>query len=272
MLRFSQRKKLTPVKEVIQIDDMDDDLRNSLWNALDEILWSHQFYLSRYGAEPRIWFVGKILWDEFFKLPIDELPDTGSLILDLIREHFYQCDWAEVYDFLEAMLSIESKNYSLLEPRLNRALQRELSGYRIVAGVVTDITDPQELESLQEVIDDTRFSAVSDHFKTALELMSKRDDPDYPNSIKESISAVEGMCRIITGKPRATLGEALKALDSDTQIHPALKKGWGYLYGFTSDEGGIRHAKMGNSSIGPAEAKYFLLSCSSFVNYLKAKM
>ncbi len=31
---FSQRKGLKPVKSIIQIDSMDTDLRNSLWNAL----------------------------------------------------------------------------------------------------------------------------------------------------------------------------------------------------------------------------------------------
>jgi hypothetical protein len=34
MKLFSQRKGLKPVKSVMQVDSMDDDLRNGLWNAL----------------------------------------------------------------------------------------------------------------------------------------------------------------------------------------------------------------------------------------------
>ena len=35
MKRFSQRKGFKPVTEVIQIDSMNSELRNSLWNTLD---------------------------------------------------------------------------------------------------------------------------------------------------------------------------------------------------------------------------------------------
>lgn len=31
---FSQRKGIKPVKSIIQSDNIDEDMRNSLWNAL----------------------------------------------------------------------------------------------------------------------------------------------------------------------------------------------------------------------------------------------
>jgi hypothetical protein len=40
MKLFSQRKGLKPVKSVMQVDSMDDDLRNGLWNALTVYYWS----------------------------------------------------------------------------------------------------------------------------------------------------------------------------------------------------------------------------------------
>ena len=33
-MNFSQRKKLEPIKNLIQKDGMDDDLRKALWNIL----------------------------------------------------------------------------------------------------------------------------------------------------------------------------------------------------------------------------------------------
>jgi len=50
-----------------------------------------------------------------------------------------------------------------------------------------------------------------------------------------------------------------------------LKKGFSAIYGFTSDAQGIRHALSEESNIDAADAKFFLVSCSAFVNYLIAK-
>jgi hypothetical protein len=54
-------------------------------------------------------------------------------------------------------------------------------------------------------------------------------------------------------------------------LHPALAEGLSKLYGWTSDAEGIRHALMDEPSLSFAEAKYMLVSCSAFVNYLTAK-
>ena len=38
------------------------------------------------------------------------------------------------------------------------------------------------------------------------------------------------------------------------------------------DSNGIRHAMLEEPELTPADARYFLLSCTSFVNYLKAQI
>jgi hypothetical protein len=40
------------------------------------------------------------------------------------------------------------------------------------------------------------------------------------------------------------------------------------LYGFTSDEGGIRHALLEETSLSYADAKFMLVLCSAFTNFL----
>jgi hypothetical protein len=105
------------------------------------------------------------------------------------------------------------------------------------------------------------------HLDTALARLADRSAPDYRNSIKESISAVEAVCQILTGDPKATLGQALKKLS----IHSALEKGFSAIYGYTSDADGIRHALYEESILDADDAKFFLVSCSAFVNYLIAK-
>jgi hypothetical protein len=113
-----------------------------------------------------------------------------------------------------------------------------------------------------------RFASVAVHVRTALELYSKKPQADYRNSIKESISAVESAAKIITALPNATLAQATKAIDQRHSLHASFKKGILQLYGYTSDEGGIRHSLTEATNIDEADARYMLVSCSAFANYL----
>jgi hypothetical protein len=114
---------------------------------------------------------------------------------------------------------------------------------------------------------------VATHLKRALELLSDRKSPDYRNSTKESISAVEAICGLITGNPKAELGQALKEIErgNKVKLHGALSGAFSKLYGYTSDAGGIRHALLDEPNLYFEDAKFMLVSCSAFINYLVAK-
>ena len=270
MKRFTQRKGLNPVGEVIQIDSMNSELRSSLWNALDVKVWSSdRLAHTKYGGiEP----FSKALWFHFFKKPIDSRPSYTDLILIEIRGYFFHCKWFEVYDFLEFVVEYYKEYGPNLVMFLNGILEQELSGYRFVSGHLTDITNAQELEMLETALADSRFAGVDAHLQQALDLYANRKNPDYRNSIKESISAVESMARIVSGNPKAMLYDALKAIEKNGLLHKALRDGFIKLYGYTSDAGGIRHAMMDEPKLNAADARYFLLSCTSFINYLKAQI
>lgn len=270
-MKFSERKGIKPLSNVIQIDDMTQELRNSIWNVLDLFVWKQEGFLwGKYsGLEGDIIKFSNNLWAFYFKQPIDERPSRGDGIVAAIREYFFHCKWFEVYDLLEHILNYFKDQ--VLNELINKTLENELSGYRFVGNCITDITDKQEIDMLEQALTPDKFSAVSAHLKRALELLSERKKPDYRNSIKESISAVESMAKLITKNPKATLGEALKVLERSNKIHPALKEGFANLYGYTSDEGGIRHAMLEEPNLSASDAKFFLLSCTSFVNYLKSK-
>ena len=61
-----------------------------------------------------------------------------------------------------------------------------------------------------------------------------------------------------------------KLEESGVEIHKGLKSAFNILYGYTSDANGIRHAgDIGGSASTFAEAKFMLVSCCAFINYLK---
>lgn len=278
-MRFSQRYGHTPVKAVIQIESIDQDLRNALWSLLKLHFWDTiqpdghylhpQLRLSTYGNEEMALLCQR-LWLDFFKIPLDTLPDKWEPICDQIRKFYFECKWYEVYDFIEfiAQNYPDEKRSIDFAQGANVFLEREVSAYRFVDGHVVQITDPVEIEAI-ETAAAVQKGPVQEHLERALQLLSDRRAPDYRNSIKESISAVEALTRGAVGSDKGTLGDLLKRLGRSQPLHPALESAFSKLYGYTSDAHGIRHALLGEDRVTFEEAKFMLVACSAFANYVR---
>ncbi len=199
--------------------------------------------------------------------------NVGQLFLLREMEKYITetCEWYRVYDFVEAYLSCVNKNLDVKIDELNKILEEENSKYRIVNGEVSPLNNKLEITEIESAINQP-YESVRKHFSKALDLFSNRSKPDYENSIKESISAVEAMCCIITGQNKATLGDAIDKLsEKGVHIHGAMKSAFSALYGYTSDESGIRHGSIDFINAPAEDAKFMLVSCSAFVNYLIEK-
>lgn len=266
---FSQRMGIKPVKSAIQVDSMDDDLRISLWNALIKYYWDKsELNYKEYKKDKLV----ELLWTDYFKLPLDDIKYKNWYdIFELIRNYFFKCQWNEVYDFIEFIANNypNKQNNSKFMEFCNSILERELSAYRFVEGKITPITSELEISEIEKALDTSdSLKTVKTHLKRALELLSDRESPDYRNSIKESISAVEAICKLITNNEKATLGQTLDQIGNKVDLHPALKKAFDSLYGYTNDAEGIRHALLEESHLSFEDAKFMLVSCSAFINYL----
>jgi hypothetical protein len=275
-MRFSERMGKKKVKCDLQIESMDADLRNGLWN----ILWDRVISKMQEGRDIRVdssWqgFV-TILWHDLFKCPIDEiLWDLAYDVQQQVKRCFFKAEWYEVYDLLEFVVQRCSEiDTNSFKNACNSVLEKELSGYRFIGDEIAPITNKIEVNEVEQALEmsgERGLDGVRKHLESALEKLSDRKNPDYRNSIKESISAVESLCIIISKDPKATLGQALKKVKDAIGLHPALEKGFGAIYGYTSDAGGIRHAMTDESTCDFDDAKYMLVSCSAFVNYLIGK-
>lgn len=274
-MSFSKRKGLSPVKVTVQKDGMDDALRHGLWNALHLCIWERIEYdhYSRVFRSSNVYNLFRSYWLYLFKLPLDTLPQSISIALNQVRNHFFGCRWFEAYDFIEFTAQYCPNTIKDSYTHFcNDILRSELSAYRFVDSKLTDITSEEEIESIETAINSTtKYPGAKEHILTALEFLSDRKSPDYRNSIKESISAVESLCVSISDDPKASLGAALNAIERSHKLHPAFKKALSSLYGYTSDSNGIRHALLEESSVSYSDAKFMLVACSAFVNYVLGK-
>jgi hypothetical protein len=220
---FSQRKGLKPAKKFIQTDFVDDELRNGLWSTLSTFYWYHLD-----GGEPMDYtgpmnYMCHIWWRDYFKRPIDTIYQSWGMNLSYLRQHFFECEWYEVYDFIEFTANnypVENTNQNFMTA-CNTILERELSAYRFVGSKITEITTEEEIAEVEQALE-TSYSLkpVSDHLDSALALLADRKSPDYRNSIKESISSVEAISSLITGSSTAGLACVLT---------PSTGKGCGKL-------------------------------------------
>jgi hypothetical protein len=275
-MSFSQRigKKLA-IKS-IQLESIDDDLRNGLWNIL-KLTFLDEHRKTTHDYNSTYYEFAQLLWHKFYKLPIDLISSNDHHTESIIREKFFSVEWNEVYDFLEFIASLENiYDTDQFIEQTNEVLETEFSAYRFIDGLISPISNIIEIDEIKEALNQnnqyTSLNGANIHLANALGKLSDRKNPDYRNSIKESISALETTCRILTGE--STLGKALKSLDSKgIKIDDQLKSGYEKIYAFTNNkESGIRHAIVDeHNSPDFDDAKYILLLCSSLINYLIGK-
>jgi hypothetical protein len=285
MERFSERIGAVKSATTLQIDSISDALRNSLWNLFLELYEKKEnhCYWRRVASH-----IARF----FRKVPVDELPARDHQLCEWVKKYFFSLPWYAAYDLTEFLVhnhremtttsyghGYHQKFYHQVDSErftnaVNRILEVELSGFRFLQGSLVPITNAAEIEEIDLAIVASGkygFTGARTHIRTALDLLGKKPVPDYRNAIKEAISAVETVAKQIVGTDSATLDVALKELSKKTEIHGALSSGFSKLYGYTSDESGIRHAILEEPNVGFTEAKYMIVSCSAFINFLIQK-
>lgn len=269
---FSERYGYTSKPSTLQVEDLSDDLRVGLWNALTIYYW-HDIDRSQYVDRLEIGDLALLIWIAHFKKPVDEIPKFWGDLFETIKTHFFECSWYEVLDLIQFVVGgdRDKSRSGGFAKACNLAFESEVSGYRFIGEEIAPITSASEKSAIEDALrGGGKLAVVSAHLSTALEHLSRKQSPDFRNSIKESISAVESLASLICGK-KATLTDALKRFEGNVAMHPALRQGLEKIYAYTSDAHGIRHAMMDDDTLGLEDAKFMLVSCSAFVNYLVEK-
>ena len=282
-LKFSERIGAVTPREVLMCA-MTEALRNELWNLLRKTVLLRK---RRPGGTARqLWnypvtAVRKI-WSKALYRSLDDLPKHEINFIGALRHVYFDPGfrWHQVFDLLEFV----TDNYEDLVHRhpdvqdfrreVNALLEEHRSVYRFIGDTLAPISSEHDIASIEESLklaQEKELLGAAIHLRAALAQLGKRPEPNYRNSIKESISAVESVVKQLTGVRGGGLDTALTKLDEKVHLHPAFKQGLIKLYGYTSDADGIRHALLDEPNIGYHEAKYMLVACSAFVNFLIAK-
>lgn len=285
MALFSKRLGFSKPQEIMQIECANEELRTSIYNTLRAILGDY----SRGSTAEEIC---KELWTMKWHKPADTFPLYSYEFYPKLYDRILDGEWFVCYDLIEYVYS-ELEDNGVFDPQppnfgyggcgwdscdhrqefhdaLNAILKEEGSGYRFINGQITPITNELEISSIEQSLSSQNsFTGASAHIEKALELLSKKPDPDYLNSVKESILAAESAAKKSAPGKNNTLADAVDSLRISKGLHKSLSGSWKKMFGYTSDADGIRHAGSGEPvEIDFAFAKYILVTCSAFVNYL----
>jgi len=198
----------------------------------------------------------------------DEFINSYPELMEDVKRVFLLGDYVAIFDFLQWLL--QRKSCPIKPVAVKAALETAGAAYRLLDDnrTIVPISTEEEKESLDHAFADlsaSEFAGARSHLAKAANALTSGKAAD---SIRESINAVESVARTLGATN--SLSGALNSLKAKNSIHPALEKSFSTLYGFTSDERGIRHPLLeaDKANVNEVDAIFMIGACASFVSYL----
>ena len=280
-LSFSQAQGYECVPSQLKLEELPDEARIRLWNLFHNSMNFAPLPISMvsFQVDPKsIW--GCILLDlhcNYFVRSIQSSASTLAIYADasvtrLFKPIFLNGNFNKVFDLLTAIMRNEKCPEEYINSVAKIFRSTRLAYFLWTGDPVTILPQAteQEGESISRAINDVAslgMKGAQSHLLRAGEAINHHH---WDESIRQSISAVESVARQLDPKASKTFGAALQTLRVNHKLHKSLEKAFQHLYGYTSDEDGIRHALLedATANVGSEEAVFMLGACASFVTYL----
>ena len=278
-LTFSQAAGIDPLPQPAKLGELPWRTRNAFWSRtyhwINESRGINYYEGMSYGIVGEPW--DSMLYDFHMVIlnkPGDEFDGNLSIQLSTIKTLFLKDPYNRVFDFLQFIMRHESVPDGFRE-FVDTTLQESMCAYSIVEDVWTIVPSaiPEQQRSIERafrILKDGPFGGVRQHLSNSSECLNSGD---YSGSVRESIHAVESVVRRIDNNSRKSLAPALESLSKrGLVLHGAFKSGIEKLYGYTSDEDGIRHSLSdATTNVDAADAVFMFGACASFAAFLVEK-
>ena len=300
-LTFEQREGKAPMPEPMKLESNPQRFRQLAWRVIEkEIRITANYDIDRLDPRVKIEYeeigedpywasygfeseknIGSILESYEFEVQLklhDEINEYGpEQASSFIKRVLTQGDYHEVLTLVEFTLRHECCSENLRK-ELVKAFDKAPIAYFVddKNGLPTIMprSSREAGEATQQAIEMLREAGMGGavtHLRDASEHIRLQQ---YADSITDSIHAVESVARKIGPEAKQSLGSALDSLEKAGLLkHTALKEAFKKLYGYTSDQQGIRHALLNQDSpdVGQDEAMFMFGACASFAAYLVNK-
>jgi hypothetical protein len=180
---------------------------------------------------------------------------------------------AQVFDLVEFI--VRNKNFDAeARAEVTEAFVDARSAYRVYDNLIVAIGTEEQGAAFICAVADAETHSSAGARKHLIDAAAALRNGDWAGSVRESIHAVEAVAVRLAPGGKDTLGDALKIIEKNGHLHGALKNAFGQLYGYSSDQEGVRHALVfdGAPKVDEADALFMLGACASFVSYLLARV
>ena len=279
-LSFSQAQGYEKLPEPLRLGELSKEARVQIWNVVylqlarsirsKRSAWGTNYY---YMINPWMSILQRV-HSVYEGQRVDEYDNGFESVCGSMRYRIETEEFNKVFDLIRFIMRDPECPEGFVED-MRAAFKRSRLAYAIDSGPPPTILPAVTTEKGEAVVASLQTLAhaglhgSTSHLREAVECINRED---WAGSIRESIHAVESVARQLN--PRAaTLAPALKSLEAQGALHPALKSAFSKLYGYTSDEQGIRHAHLNTdqANVGMDEAVFMLGACASFASYLWRK-
>ena len=274
-VNFAQAEGFEPLPSQLQLRVISSELSARLWSVTHASLSES---ISHMRGAPLILVLGWP-WDiilenwwvnRLFK-NIDEFPRVDVIKLN-VKEVVTSRNYILVFDFIQFV--IRHPDCPLDYGReIAAALEVSRAAYRLVDQTIVPISSDEAGAAVERAMltaKEAKAKGPHAHLRAAAEALSIGK---WAESIRESVHAVEATAKSI--EPNAdTLGPALKKLQVSIALNPALQRAFSALYGYSSDEKGIRHSLVfgEEANVRERDALFMLGACAAFVDYLLSSL
>ena len=277
-ISFSQAQGYEEIPRPLKLGELPKEARTQLWNLFFVHLDSSKATDDLFGGSwiGRGWsHVLRDVHAKFHVRALDEWDSDFRPACKKLREYIEARPCNKVFDLIQFVL-----RHRQCPPEFVREMQHTFSECRLAYRIdiarpptILPAATPEEGDAVADALRTLREAGLrgsAAHLRKAAEHVNAGD---WAGSVRESIHAVESVARQLDPGAAKTLGPALAALEKRGALHPALKGAFRKLYGYTSDEQGVRHALLDrrDANVGADEAVFMLGACASFTSYLWRK-
>jgi len=277
-LSFKQREGLEELPRALKKDEFPDSLRIAIWNLLYTNISPKKDSVTGYGD---CLFSTRNIWKHILLIRYQNHRHKRLDLYHLeagyndIKDVYCNYPYSDIYNDLDYIISLDTWELDKFRKNLKKILDNHQCYYTIFfegkdCSIAPRGTE-QEKNSIEQCYKDlkenNKFNGAKKHLVDAVGFMN---NSEYANSIRESIGAVESVCKVISNEPSETLTGALQKLVNNEYVNKTLKEGFKRLYNYTSDEKGIRHSlfEENKAKVDSVDAQYMIGSCASFISYL----
>lgn len=257
-MKFSERNGLVP--RALLREDMDDGLRNQLWNVILSKLFG-KLTVDRSGVVTSEYHVFIQLWKSHFKYSMDDFERRLKDRKEWLWDEFRFMEWNQVFDLFEFIaVKMIPFDYEEFARETNQVLEESNSAYRFVERVLVPVHADPAVMALQDglgLLTDYEFLRTGSHFRQAL-LALKTDAPAAVEQCRQAVRA--GVEELLEKCGTPTSGDALATLldDPSWEVFPTVAASM--------------HALSAECArAGAAEAAYVLVQSVSGLHYLVEK-